>query len=87
MTPRAAERLSREAAVQGFENAILNVVKKYGPQTERDFLIRVNPKERAGGFGPYLMALKNLRAASAMVECGVSRKGKVRWGTPNQRVN
>jgi hypothetical protein len=73
--------------VQGFENAILNVVKKYGPTSDRDFLIRVNPKTRAGGFGPYLMAMKNLRAAGALVDCGTNRSGKIRWGTANQRVN
>jgi hypothetical protein len=73
---------------QAFENVILKVVEKYGPQTERELVKRVSPKNRAGGYGYYLMALKNLKAdcARELVECKKTRVGSIMWGLPRQRV-
>jgi len=71
--------------VQTFENRILAAYKRYGAMTDNTLRQHVTPEKLKGGVGPYLTALKNLRAAGFIISCGKTQRAE-KWGLPHQQV-
>ena len=65
--------------VQAFENRIIKAYRTHGPMTDNQLRRIVSPEKSKGGFGPYLQAIKNLRAVGMVVHMGSTERAEI-WG-------